>query len=213
MLENAVLLDHNEEPLYWHTPEGRSSVSIPDSRTLWDVIWQFRDEVKGLAHSHPGLGRPWPSYEDLSTFRAVEKALGQKLWWWITTRGEVAVVHTRGDDFDVWTLQSGSALTLDTPWLRELRRISYEEPTKLERAKYLAYLRTLAPRILLGENVTEKSGNVVTPTTTLSAYGESHTVEEWCRIAVASDESIPSDIILSLTKTGSSSMSATIKTP
>ncbi len=75
-----------------------------------------------MAHSHPGVGRPAPSHEDVTTFAAVEASLGCRLDWWIASRDELVVV--RADD-------SGGYATRDLPkerlpnWVSELRRISH----------------------------------------------------------------------------------------
>ena len=42
-------------------------------------------DLAGVAHSHPGGGIPTPSWEDLTTFAAVEDGLGQRLVWWIVS--------------------------------------------------------------------------------------------------------------------------------
>lgn len=82
-IEAGVLVDLDGQPIYWHLPPDRSTVALPDSRELWDVIWENRERVLGFAHTHPGTGMPGPSWEDLTTFEAVERALGKRLVWWI----------------------------------------------------------------------------------------------------------------------------------
>jgi proteasome lid subunit RPN8/RPN11 len=70
--------------------------SLPDSRELWDVIWKHRERLAGVAHSHPGGGVPGPSHEDVTTFSAVELALGRRLDWWITSADAVVVGRWEG---------------------------------------------------------------------------------------------------------------------
>jgi len=89
MLESGVLVDLNEQPIYWHLPSDRTGGSLPDSSLLWNVIWENRHLVMGFAHSHPGFGIPGPSHTDLTTFRAIEQALGTNLLWWITSRDKL----------------------------------------------------------------------------------------------------------------------------
>lgn len=89
MLEAAVLVSITEEPLYWFLPDNRSSVAIPDASDLWIKIWEHRDNLLGVAHSHPGTGQPLPSLEDLTTFSSIEKGLGRRLQWWITSADQV----------------------------------------------------------------------------------------------------------------------------
>lgn len=84
-IEAGVLVDLACEPIYWHLPLDRSGGALPDSRPLWDVIWENRERLLGFAHSHPGSGIPGPSHEDVTTFAAVEAALGKRLVWWITS--------------------------------------------------------------------------------------------------------------------------------
>jgi hypothetical protein len=93
MIEAGVVLDKFGFPIWWHGPEGRSSVNLPDSRELWDVLWKMRGAISGFAHSHPGGGIPFPSSEDLTTFAAVEAGLGLRLDWWIINATDVTLCH------------------------------------------------------------------------------------------------------------------------
>jgi proteasome lid subunit RPN8/RPN11 len=86
MIEAGALIDLEGKVIHWHTPAARSSISLPDSRDLWDIIWTQRDSVLGFAHTHPGAGRPGPSMTDITTFAAVEAALGRRLAWWILSK-------------------------------------------------------------------------------------------------------------------------------
>lgn len=84
MIETAVVIGP-EGPLYWHVPAGRTAGSIPDSRELWDVLWEHRKYLIGVAHTHPGSGIPAPSWTDITTFVAIQKGLGRELVWWIAS--------------------------------------------------------------------------------------------------------------------------------
>lgn len=117
-IEAGVLVGLDLEVLHWHLPNDRSGGSLPDSRDLWDVIWEHRDRVMGFAHSHPGSGIPAPSYEDVTTFAGVEAALGKRLVWWITS----------SDHFSEWCwvgpgkLDYAQGPALYQPeWMSELR--------------------------------------------------------------------------------------------
>ena len=70
MIEAGVVIDKNGQPLFWHLPEGRTAGSLPDSRTLWQVLWDAfkEDTLLGFAHSHPGSGVPGPSYECFGSY-------------------------------------------------------------------------------------------------------------------------------------------------
>jgi hypothetical protein len=121
VIEAAVVVGGEGEPLYWHLPLGRDAGSLPDSRELWDVIWENRARIAGIAHSHPGRGVPGPSHEDVTTFSAVDLALGRRLAWWIASFDRVVVARWRGPgpyDYVVEPLES------DPRWVAELRRLS-----------------------------------------------------------------------------------------
>jgi hypothetical protein len=116
-----VVVDRDEVPLYWHLPPGRSAGSLPDSRELWDFIWANREHIMGFAHSHPGSGIPSPSEEDLTTFSAIDLALGRRLSWWITSSDRVVIVMWSGPDAYDYVLES---LDYEPGWVAELRRLS-----------------------------------------------------------------------------------------
>lgn len=123
MIEAGVVLDLRGEPLHWHLPPGRSGGSLPDSRDLWDVLWDNREKISGFAHSHPGAGQPGPSWEDVTTFSAVELALGKRLDWWITSSDQVALFKWFGPG--PYTYHRARLHPfIDLPWVAELRRLS-----------------------------------------------------------------------------------------
>jgi hypothetical protein len=121
MIESGVVIDMQGLPAYWHLPPGRTGGSLPDSGNLWNFMWENRGHILGFAHSHPGDGVPAPSPEDVTTFSAVERALGRQLWWWITSSECVALYTWVGPgkyDYD------GDRL-VETPfWTPELRDYS-----------------------------------------------------------------------------------------
>jgi hypothetical protein len=53
-----------------------SPAALPDSRTRWEAIWDHRDELEVIAHSHP-IGPAAFSAEDESTMQAIDSALGK----------------------------------------------------------------------------------------------------------------------------------------
>ena len=121
MIEAGVVIDLEGKPLHWHLPAGRTGTSIPDSRELWEVLWTNRDRIGGFAHTHPGQGVPGPSHEDVTTFSAVELALGRRLDWWIASADRVALVRWRGPgNYDYGT----ETLEADPSWVAELRSVS-----------------------------------------------------------------------------------------
>lgn len=120
MVEAGVLIDKSGAPLYWHTPAGRTGVSLPDSRDLWEVIWENRHNILGFAHSHPGGGTPVPSHTDITTFAAVEAALGARLDWWITSSDMMVVCRWCGPgkwDYRLLPYE-------EQAWAQRLREIS-----------------------------------------------------------------------------------------
>ena len=89
MIETALVFDDQGRVIRFHLPPGRTGGSIPDSRDLWDVIWQYREHVAGVAHTHPWNGQASPSGIDVTTWRAIEQGLGKLLLWPIVTFTEV----------------------------------------------------------------------------------------------------------------------------
>ena len=129
MIEAGVVLGFNNEPVHWHLPPGRSTGHIPDTRSLWDVLWEHRATVTGFAHSHPGAGRIGPSREDITTFSAVELALGRRLQWWIINRNKYCLcVWTGPERYDYMVLDEGDTNTVfDPKWMNGLWNRSERE--------------------------------------------------------------------------------------
>ena len=86
--EVAMVFDRSGRVLYWHEPADRTGGSLPDSRSLWDVLWENRENLGGVAHTHPWNGEAHPSGTDLSTFASIEAGLGRYLLWPIVTMTE-----------------------------------------------------------------------------------------------------------------------------
>ncbi len=122
-METGVLLDHEERPLFWHLPAGRSATDLPDSQRLWTEMFEQRRLLSGFAHSHPGHGIPRPSQEDLTTFSAIERALDQSLTWWITSADLLLRIRRLGPRPQEFYSEvcPGHA-----PWVAQLRRLSKE---------------------------------------------------------------------------------------
>lgn len=120
-IEAAVLISL-DGPIYWHLPANRSGASLPDSRDLWwDGFWANKDTLLGCAHSHPGSGRPAPSWTDITTFAAVEDGLGKRLAWWITTNDYWVVCRWAGPGVHDYTVTPiGPVHPGYVPWLDEL---------------------------------------------------------------------------------------------
>lgn len=94
-----------------------SATSIPDERERWETIWNYRDEITEIAHSHPGEFLDF-SHEDLTTMEAVEAGTGKTFKWSIVTKTGL-LSRTGGEDHR----------REDSPWwLVLIRRLSYGEP-------------------------------------------------------------------------------------
>ena len=122
MMEAGVLLGHNNSVIHWHTPNERSGGALPDSRDLWDIIWQNRAIVTGFAHTHPGSGVPGPSHTDITTFAAIEAALGKHLNWFILSSDSQALCLFDEGNIVVVNLNTQ---TNAMEWIGELRRLSH----------------------------------------------------------------------------------------
>lgn len=117
----AGLVIIGSRPIFWHLPKGRTGGSIPDSRQLWDIFWEYRkEEFLGFAHSHPGAGMPAPSWTDLTTFCAIETGLGRRLIWWITSSTSVIELVWEGPDKHAYRI----SVIEEPSWARALRNQS-----------------------------------------------------------------------------------------
>lgn len=122
MMETALVFDLNGKTIYWHEPAGRTSGSLPDSQDLWDVLWENRHRLGGVAHTHPWNGPAVPSTTDVTTFAAVEKGLGKHLLWPVVTFNDVLYV-VRNPLYEqggaMWT--AAGPLTFEVEGIDELR--------------------------------------------------------------------------------------------
>ena len=125
MMEAAVVIDLDGNALFWHLPDDRSGGAIPDSQDLWEIIWENRDRVAGIAHSHPGSGLTRPSHTDVTTFAAIEAAFGRRLKWWITTSDRLIVLQWKGPEKHQYIGGEVSPTgTMRREWLNALREHS-----------------------------------------------------------------------------------------
>ena len=109
---------------HWHIPTGRTKTSLPDDSSLWNLMWDNRtDSNLGFAHVHPDYGQPFPSYEDVTTFAAVEAALGRRITWWILSSDETSVVKWKGPEILNYSCESCE----DPSFASELRLLSEKQ--------------------------------------------------------------------------------------
>ena len=104
-----------------------STTRIPDNRDRWEIIWQHRNDITEIAHSHPGEFLDF-SHEDLTTMEAVEAGTGKFFTWSIITKNgflsRKAGQDTRRDDSPWWlglmrTLSYGESRPRRTNKLRK----------------------------------------------------------------------------------------------
>ncbi len=120
MMEVALVFDLNGNTIHWHEPPGRSGGSIPDTRSLWDILWENRERLGGVAHTHPWDGPAYPSHTDLTTFDAIERGLGKHLLWPVVTFTEVLYV-VRNPLFGKGMWVQAGPLTITIEGIEELR--------------------------------------------------------------------------------------------
>lgn len=124
-METGLVFTEWGVPLFWHIPPDRSMGALPDSRNLWEVLWDNRKVLGGVAHTHPCSGTAHPSGTDVTTFAAVEAGLGQRLVWPIVTFSEVGYFNWVGPerlDYGVLELRRFRLHRNDIERLRELSR-------------------------------------------------------------------------------------------
>jgi hypothetical protein len=128
MMEAGVLLGVDNQAIHWHTPNDRSGGSLPDSSDLWQIIWENRAIVTGFAHTHPGSGVPGPSYTDVTTFKAVESALGKQLNWFILSSDKQVLClfdNERGELLQgIISVELHVDNTTKMTWMSRLRELS-----------------------------------------------------------------------------------------
>jgi len=79
---------------------SNSPVALPDSRDRWEAIWQLRDDLYEIAHSHP-VGPTAFSAEDTSTMSALDDALGRKLRYSVVAPHAMIVRPADGETFEL----------------------------------------------------------------------------------------------------------------
>ena len=93
-----------------------SATKIPDNHERWETIWNHRQEITEIAHTHPGHFLDF-SHEDLTTMQAVEAGTGMKYSWSVVTK-DGFLCRKNGRD----------VRREDSPWwLGLIRKLSYNE--------------------------------------------------------------------------------------
>jgi hypothetical protein len=122
-MEVGLVFDKEGKTIHWHLPPGRDGGFIPDTDSLWDIMWENRHNLGGFAHTHPWKGEAHPSADpDLTTFKAIEDGLGMRILWWVVTFTDAkCFVHLDDDDY---TEDQDPPIRVED--IDELRRISKE---------------------------------------------------------------------------------------
>src|SRR6188474_85322 len=76
-----------------------SPVALPDSRLRWEKIWELRDEIQEIAHSHPAGPHAF-SREDETTMDALTSALGRPLRFTVVSPDGM-ITRLAKDDLDI----------------------------------------------------------------------------------------------------------------
>jgi hypothetical protein len=124
MIETALVFDLDGKTIHWHEPNDRSMTHIGDTRDLWDVLWENRARLGGVAHTHPWNGRAVPSETDLTTFDVDERGLGKKLLWPVVTFNDVTYIARLGrigDPNSSWVRIEPDTIPFQIEGLEELR--------------------------------------------------------------------------------------------
>ncbi len=125
-------------------PLGRTAASLPDSDDLWKVVWNYKDVIGGIAHTHPWDGKTTASHTDVTTFLAIEKALGKRLLWPIYTMTD-SIVYAYGiNGYEVIPEAFGKEL-LKKEDIQKLRDFSTKpnvlvEQPKLQKTVYVIFI-------------------------------------------------------------------------
>lgn len=91
-----------------------SPSALPDSRSRWEAIWDLREQIEIIAHSHP-IGPSAFSAEDESTMEALDSALGKVMRYMVVA--PVVTIARTGRDGAIETVSP-------EPWWVALMRLA-----------------------------------------------------------------------------------------
>jgi len=106
----CFLIGKNGEILY--ADFSQSPTAMPDKRQRWQAVWNNRENLAEIAHSHP-LGGSRFSQEDETTMAALDLALGQAMRYSVVTPEEIRV--RQGDE---------EFMLEEVPWWVALMRLA-----------------------------------------------------------------------------------------
>ena len=107
--EVCFLIGEDDQVIWSDASE--SPVALPDSRSRWEAIWDHREQLTEIAHSHP-VGPHAFSHEDTTTMEALNAALGRRVRFSVVSPTGMLVRDTDGNDQEV---------AAEPPWAVELR--------------------------------------------------------------------------------------------
>jgi hypothetical protein len=119
-MREVFMLIGRRGALLW-SDASSDPTKLEDSQARWQAIWQHREELEELSHSHP-MGPLAFSEEDRTTMAALEAALGKTLKFSIVAPG--GMLMKRGDE---------QALVADEPWWAALLRLASGMPASAAR--------------------------------------------------------------------------------
>jgi hypothetical protein len=108
-----------------HADASNNPAALPDARSRWEAIWEHREELEIIAHSHP-TGPAAFSAEDESTMEAIDGALGRPVRYCVVAP-RVTIART-GD--------AATETISPEPWWAHLMRLAsgMHERTGLDRS-------------------------------------------------------------------------------
>lgn len=95
-MREVLFLIGRGDAVLWSDASG-SPTALPDSRARWEAIWELRDDLETIAHSHP-LGPAAFSREDETTMAALDSALGRAVRYTVVAPRAV-VTRAAGETF------------------------------------------------------------------------------------------------------------------
>lgn len=110
-VQEVCMLLGAHDVVLWADAAGMAS-ALPDSRSRWEAIWQHRDRLLEISHSHP-TGGAFFSAEDETTMAALDDAMGRKLVYSLVTP-DVLLRRTA----------AGEATVSPEPWWCRLMRLA-----------------------------------------------------------------------------------------
>jgi hypothetical protein len=110
-MREVCFLIGRDDAVLW-ADASNSPAALPDTRDRWEAIWELRDDLVEIAHSHP-MGPAAFSREDETTMEALDSALGRAVRFSVIAPRRM-IVRDAGTIFSVD----------DEPWWADLLRLA-----------------------------------------------------------------------------------------